>query len=351
MKQKILAWIAAIAIVAAVSAAFLRPVDINPDFGHVARVYTPHDEIALGDLEGDVDLLRLRSGAPSYYGLVQNLEVELEATRDIAFTRRHYENGVRISGGDNDFAGSVERWENGEWVYYSDMYITLMVQAIVKPEPSTILTLGAGEVFFLPVSFDLTQPGHYRLTYYFRELLADNGETYNSNLTTGEELYSVSHTVTIPEPSDKPFDLAAVHIDELYSTFWHVTTVSFAIRSNLAAENYEHNDVPVWKYDHDYIGGLYLDSAATRLEKRVGLVWTEAPARPGQASAVDDLLSEDSEHRYVDAMNFDTAMFTSYVRFYAPDDAVYRLTLEFAENADGSGERYVLTIDLDLSKE
>lgn len=198
---------------------------------------------------------------------------------------------------------------------------------ITASQVTDFLHIGAGETKRVYIPFRYFSPGNYRISYFFRELEKVQGDP--ELRTTCKELHTVSLFVTIPEKTEKAFDL-----------------ISFAAREEPDEyfENLDPDDTNTWMHiwpvlRANFGGTLYpLDA---RLEIKRGLFWGEAelPGREEKAiRRLRDLTVDRGE---------DSEFIVMGVDCYFPDpEAEYRLILRFTENEDGSGEEYVLTLNL-----
>ncbi len=183
----------------------------------------------------------------------------------------------------------------------------------------TPMSFGAGE-HTVRVRFPVSEPGRYRLTLRFGE---DSGEECTA-----------SGTVVIPEASERDFDLISVDLTPYSGTDaeseGHVRAAAIC-RSN--------------------VGSLpYQDLQNVRLERLSGGTWVDA------SSAVKYLVDMTQSNPYVSPVAYNVTdpatgktaddIFCGVAEFAAAPDTRYRLTLEFCENADGSGERYVLRFEI-----
>lgn len=95
-------------------------------------------------------------------------------------------------------------------------------------------------------------------------------------------------------------------------------------------------------------GTLYLDLENSKLEKRTLGVWQDAPAQEGFDSAIEKLTITRG-HGTLRGTYF----YTIAVRMYLgelekpTDRELYRLTIAFTENEDGTGERYELKLRIE----
>lgn len=333
----------AIAIFAAVAVCFLRPIDENPNFGYADRVFSTGHRIPVTDCTGDTDLLRVEYILPDYahFGCSKGYEIRFTSARDdLVFSYPHYVDGKQVSeNGIPSDAGLVERFENSEWVDAGTFFYANMYYAGSAPFRSPMkMADGSYSAAILDSADGLfSTPGLYRFTHYFRECVSDD----SFHFETGEQLYSVSHTLEIPEPTTKPFDVLQVMLH------------------SQERREYEHDRKPYVRLHIRLNGGsLYFDTARAELEVKDGLRWVEVAPPDGKTSAVR-LVSEDLPvyQRYIgadtDAWNSpakrgEPVIISKTFDFNVDADpaADYRLTLHFSENEDGSGEQHTLTLRL-----
>lgn len=326
----------------------------NEHFGLVDACYSPDDTLPITDLAGDTDVVSidavvLRADATMsavFDGSVQDtpaLNVSFSAAegRMLSFGAKHVHHGTRIGSYVPEYRyGFVEKLIGGEWQTVGGVSL----DHYDNTEPKL---LGAERSSTLQFAFPIHDAGKYRITYYFRDFSLDRDALNVLYYSTGEELYSVSHTVTVPEPSDKPFDLIAAGIDASgrpHET--NVMTARLLFRSNSGA-------IP------------YLDTARVHLETTNGDRWVDAPTpkevnraafagggvgwvSSNNTSANEDLTYE-FRHPFFDRYEKNCFAVTAHV--FGDPSAQYRLILEFNEGEHRSGETYVLTLYLNFSKE
>lgn len=345
MYKKPIIFLLCVLLLASIAFYFLRPADPNPDFGYADRVFSTAYRTPASDCTGDTDLLCVEYILPDYahFGCSRGYEIRFSSERDdLVFSYPRYVDGKQVSkDGMPAGMGLVERFEDSEWVEagrfaYANMYHTgsapfgrLMKMADGSYSAAMMDVVDGFDVF--------STPGLYRFTHYFRKCISDD----SAHFETGERLYSVSHTLEIPGPTEKPFDVLQVMLH------------------SQAHMEYEQNRKPyVWVHIRLNSGSLYFDTACAELEVKDGLSWVEVTSPNGDTSAVH-LASEDlpAHQRYIGA---DTDAWNSPAKrgepvtisemfdfnVYADPSADYRLTLHFAENEDGSGEQYTLTLNL-----
>lgn len=206
----------------------------------------------------------------------------------------------------------MERLEGGEWVELRN--IRPYKLATTGGEPDYLVLPSGGSHLLLP--FPIHEPGTYRLTYKMRES--------TGSYSTGDTLYSVSHTVTVPEATDSRFDILSAELD--------ASGVHIAIRSNTPG------------------AALYLDRARGTIEKKTdGGGYTNITDTDVGSSM--SLLREDDVGRYYDTATVPNEfgyddLFMLRQPLTLADAGEYRLTLFFTQNPDGTGEQYTLHLNL-----
>ncbi len=176
-------------------------------------------------------------------------------------------------------------------------------------------------------------PGDYRLTYYFRELIdydIDEEGRY-VNITTGDELYSVSaeQTFTMPEATGKKFDIV------------NATFAAGQGELKLVLRSMD-GTLP---YFADDITEEHLGESGWEIED-------DGETHYGAMTFSSDSVYSIREFPYPGPGAPATAVY--YIRFstpyVVPPFYEYRLTLTFTENEDGSGEQYTLVLRLSNDK-
>lgn len=322
MKRKIIAWTAAILIAALVSVAFLVPADPNPDFGMVEELYHLNGVVEpITDCGGDTDVFCAETIESNYMNLhYPSVRFSGEDGKSYAFTSDHYVDGELVE--EHEEASYIEKLVDGEWVWYDRMW-----EIAARQQPGGIppyLSTSVG--YTMSFNFPYNDPGTYRMTHYFRESVSELSYHY----TTGDELYSISHTYTVPEPSDKRFDLLSVAAYTYYdSADTHIPHIYMLIRVNEGER-------------------IYLDRACGRIEKLVDGNWVDI-TRPEYLDDDDSRRRYHGHYREGDGSD----VFETWFDYFVIDDlsADYRITLEFVENEDGSGERYTLQFRMNFSEE
>ena len=293
------------------------------DFAHSDKTFSTAERIPISDCSGDTDFIE----ATSYYFNTWNGEPQLgvcfSGEHNAAVTVKVFENGTQTSPGVwSDDAVTMERLEDGEWVDLKN--IRPYELATVGGVPD-YLVLPSGESRLL-LPFPIHEPGTYRLTYKMRESISAKGSAY----TTGDTLYSISHTVTVPEATDSKFDIvSADYIDQ--------AGVYVAIRPNIDGAT------------------LYLDRALGTIEKKTDRGGYDDLTYMSTSDTKLSLLSLDDANRFYDTSSEprkygydDLFMFRQFLTL--EDAGEYRLTLFFTQNPDGSGEQYTLQLKLKYDK-
>lgn len=217
-------------------------------------------------------------------------------------------------------SGTVERKDpEGEWEELGDLEFYTNRQ-LGRQSPSLSLSSGFPSLY---CNFPISVAGEYRISLDFLY----GGTQANDD----PEIYSVSTTLTVTA-SEKQFDLLS-------------TEGAFVLNGNVMLL-FRANDGQI----------PYQDLSATRLEKYVRGEWVEREGMvgllqdPGNIGR-DDYISPSgfaATHPFTDE-DID-GLFCGAAALH-PDDktASWRLTLEFAENADGSGERYVVQVPISFA--
>ena len=301
--------------------------DLNPDFGLVKERYTMAEDsreaqwmtqIPVRDCTGDTDILKV--DYISQYGPQGEIKVWFTATRDVALTAKQYENGALVDANVGCYS-VIEHWENGEWVEYKGLDCTFVIAGVGGINYRKYAVITPEQERGIPFCLELGKPGKYRLTYYFRDSIDPHDNTY----TTGEELYSISHTFTLPEASNKPFDLITLYLSDSYDgTFW----VNGYIRAN--------GDKPI-----------YWDRCAGSIEKLVDGEWVESISEYSVYNHSPDSVSKNIH--YI-GLHFDRdyIFFQKNVAVSDPNGE-YRVKVEFVSDRNEPQEHYTLTLPIDFS--
>ncbi len=325
-----------VAIVAGTTVCFLRPVPApnNPDFGNVPRVCGVENLQRVRDCVGDTDLLQIdaidwNASRPGVIKLTTTPRVHL-LIRSAAFD----DDGTVVG---DTCDGFCEKLVDGTWINIGE------IEAYLGEHVSNMFTFVSAPCELMPgtdkpdwfekmrVMLPEYEAGAtYRLTYYFHEV--DDTWGYRS-----DELYSVSHTVTIPKSSNRRFDLASAGVvSKWVEEYGGGMQIAPIIQVN-------YGEVP------------YVQQHLCTVEKREGSRWVKAMCYNGEPAFVwrheEDRIYKQMQVRTLKRVS--TNMGREYyqvavsVNISVNDiDALYRVTIPFTEHLDGSGERYTLTLNL-----
>ncbi len=329
-----------IIILAAIAVCFLRPGDPNPDFGNVPEVCRPYNWVEITDCTGDTDVMTaeevqwLRS-EPGW------VVVRLRASKDVFLSPTRFAGGAAVDDVSEPY-GMIEKLFGGEWQRISDMTphwadisetslgvtppYTFVPGLLATDNPSHDETMDT-----FRIKIPEYEPGAtYRFTYLFREMAQEYPRE------SGDELYSISHTVTIPEATEKRFDLVSLGINEHSPRSGGIR--SFSVEPIIRVND---GDAPYTHYAETTFEKLVNGRWVTSLGSS-DTFWSEMPEVLGKQ---DFRRLEVYQYRREDLSNYYTL--DPYLDLYISDaSADYRLTLVFCENEDGSGERYTLTLNL-----
>lgn len=224
--------------------------------------------------------------------------------------------------GGKDTLGYIERWENGDWVSYDDIYAirgtTLMhtgyVYDVIAPTDEVVTE------DYIASTLPLYEPGRYRAMYTIRDYLPGEHEVcYNGS--TGEGEYEVGFEFTVPENRSTCGSLVAAEL--IVSGKDGAAELSFAVRTE--------GDP------------LYILPETMRLERA-----DETDASSERSELVryyDNLLQQfPSVNRYMTAIEH--IELVVWIPGYE-----YIFLADFTENPDGTGERYALQLRLKFSEE
>lgn len=312
MKKKTLAWLAAVAIVALVSAAFLRPAP--SDFGFADELYTPSFyNIGSLELSGDTHFIeKIEFIGIEFSGMFPVLRIRIfPADGAPAMKFPYAEQHI-----------TVERRTSQGLEYVGEVGSGYMIVGY----PDYIVIEENEEFYDYLIDFPyMGEPGEYTLTLRF---IADG----DCSVQFSFELRSTNRIADVALAEPDWFEGEPI------------------LRLGLRC----------------YEGTLYLDRETMKLEQRVGDGYLSLTRADGSAPLS---VSGNHHERYIvieDAWERDSETreripepFCVYPAIYLELDGVaefdaeveYRLTLEFVENADGSGERYILRLRVSFSGE
>lgn len=340
MKKKILAVLLVLAVFASLAAAEVAVLRARPnaDFGFVEEEYTLVREswryvlkdgcIPVDSCEDGGGLTVLGIGQTNWMPLAPALIFTTDRAIELTgvnYGGKHYDETKDLP------FGTVERWENGEWVPAGDMGLNY-----VTPQPGDLppflSTDGPTETpRSIGTSLRLYEPARYRVTLNYR--------TKEGRYTTGDELYHTVFEFTVPEATEKPYDLIgwfmylSEEVDDGASHGYYGGMMTLGIRSN--------DGTP-----------LYCDNACNTVEMFEDGKWVPVPDTSDGKDAIEHLGNEDPElledmnRRYNTGDWNDTknTYETEQISLRLPDTRHrYRVTLTFVENPDGTGKRHELT--------
>lgn len=312
------------------------------------RVYGLYDELAITDCEGDTDILKAEAVVNRMYGANRyvllsepRIKIRFSAAKPVAFTSAAFKDG-KIEGLGYWDSGTVERLEDGEWVKYGALKVYGSDLGGFfdnnRSAPYSHLTPDSDCVAM--VNLPVTEPGKYRLTYTFRDSLSYDDWSY----TTGEEVYSISHTITIPDATENRYDVAHVFFGE--------TPADCTVDGQRAAFVAE-RIVPIVRANDG--SAFYYDRASYRLEAKIDGEWVDAPlpermvvslrdnnfvevARPDEVkSAVLTKCIEDSiQSRFLPSDDSDYHLVDLCI---ADPTLEYRLSFDVVTDRDPNAER------------
>lgn len=325
-----LAFALTIVVFAVIAVCFLRPADENTDFGNVPKVAGYGCLEKIRDCTGDTDLLTIDAidWSRSTDGTIA---VRTTPSGVLSLTSQPLDDEGYVTGDGDErgLRGYAEKKIDGEWEYVGEVgigYVAYVGSGFEGfPDPDALLRHVCERGYYgntrwsyqeLRALLPEYEPGvTYRISYFFRSQ-EDKGWS--------DEVYTVSHTVTIPERSDKRFDF-----------------ISLGWESS-AGKAY----APEIRVNYGEAPYLLLD--ACKLENKENGRWVKSLDDDGEPALwiykdeptqVLKPCERTPNHYYLFQSYWSTVMINPEI----PD---YRLTLVFCDNADGSGERYTLTLYL-----
>ncbi len=329
-----------IAIFAAVAVCFLRPVDLNPGFGNVPEVagYGCWEEIT--DCTGDTDLLTIDAidWSRSTDG---SIAVRTTPACFLSLTSQPLDSeGFATGAGDErGKRGYAEKLVGDSWEYVGEIGIEWVVYVFVmsfpgdppRPDSSVAYVRPDSGLTFRELRVRLSEykPGTtYRLTYFFRQKIESGWS---------DECYSVTHTVALPERSDKRLDFISLGWECAANT-----QIRPEIRVNrgtppyllLEACSLEHKENGQWietireKESIPELGLYKSESVFTMLARKYGPTEELLPC------------SHAPNHYNLEGI---------WALSIDKEFQNHRLTLVFCDNADGSGKQYTLVLNLDTT--
>lgn len=318
---------------AAIAVCFLRPADENSDFGNVPRVagYGCFEKVR--DCTGDTDLLTIdaidwsRSTDGSLLLNVTPQKTHLYMSSWVM--NIHGES--HGSADERGITGFAEKKVGGKWAYVGE--VEVYDNSIVMQSSGSGGRKGFGcsiyadnkshqEMFARLPEYDYGAT--YRLTYFFLEV---------SHGHPSDEVHSVTHTVTLPKKTNKRLDFVSLGWDGPRNT-----SIYPEIRVN-------YGEAP------------YLLINECTLEHKQGFRWVKSMRNGESAFYISPYLGDVLRLKPCENLENHYQVSGGYgyfdLRFSNLDGTDpenpptdYRLTLVFCDNADGSGERYKLTLYL-----
>lgn len=224
-----LALVLTVVIFAAIAFCFLRPMDsygfvTYGEFGNIKSVYLEGDVEIPIKVSGETDLLTVTAleydGQGSAYISLQPAEGRMFSmgAADVNLRVHPWKEGTPF-----DLA-TVERYEDGEWVHYSDIDdLAFGMPAIDYTTGPFVITREESRLPFYP---PLLEPGRYRVTFNFREAFGDR----DSGFTCEDTVHHITMEYELREESDSRYDI--VYLVVLEPEWRGFTRLQFVIRAN-----------------------------------------------------------------------------------------------------------------------
>lgn len=234
-----LALMLTVVIFAAIAFCFLRPMDsygfvTYGEFGNIKSVYLEGDVEIPIKVSGETDLLTVTGlefdGQGSAYIYFRPAEGRMFSmgSVDVNFEVHPWQDGTPF-----DLA-SVERYEDGEWVHYTDIdNFAFGMPAIDYTTGPFVITR---DELRLPLDPPLVEPGRYRVTFNFREAFGDR----DSGFSCEDTVHHITMEYEIPAASGSRYDLAYLVV--LEPEWRGFTRLQFVLRAN-------EGEAPYRKYD------------------------------------------------------------------------------------------------------
>ena len=353
MKRKAIAWTAALLIVAVVAACFLRPAPRDKE------VYTISQPVKMELYGKDADRFEVYilgfSAVNSSLGPDFRIAVRSLDGNYYSLGKTVWKNGRDWwSEGGHGVFGYVERMGEDGW----EEYLTI-------GDAGTYLAIFSGSIynFIWPTeekapeedisvtSFPYWTPGRYRVTMFARDYIPTEEKRYENVAvdrfgSSGDELYEFCFEYDVPERTDAPIDVMLVHLEtgENRLTGEPYAVLNASLRAN---GDIRHIQADTMRFE--------------RLDPKTG-EYEEVTVEDGDA--IMDFMDywpywenvkwirESIEKGRYDDVKYDMedrlstlALQRTVLQGWNTEDE-YRLTVDFAENVDGSGERYTVAIRL-----
>lgn len=336
----------------------------NAAFGGVMSRYRPNDAVVIGDCIGDTDVVSIdcilpnesdriydeyvakqsgndgshfspvrRSWKTTSDGLTLHLLATVHIDEQLVQTSLSSLPGSFTERQKNPYhTGKVEKLVNGEWLMLRPLEVKHVYSDAIYVEVHDMPIYGIGSNHIV-LPFPIHEPGEYRITYNFRTIAH---ELNSSSYTLGDEVYTVTQMLTIPEPSGNKFDVVAVDLDHSDGT----AQVAALIRSN-------DGTIPLQNLRR------------TRLERQENGEWVDVSDTLVELYEIqNNMIHAYSYTDYSDVAYEPNHPFSNrtehdlFCGIAAFDGAVageYRLTLEFADSQMPDAARYALQLELELS--
>ncbi len=286
------------------------------------KFYCVSDTQEIVGIEGDSDIMSPVCIFPtqcSGESFCPTVSFEVKDGMEIALTSLRYKNvsSAPESSDANTKKGVVEKKQNGQWVFYSDIVYGGVSTMIPKKIPFQV---ESGQ-YTQPVCIPWYDPGEYRITYFFREFI----EHEDGKFSTGEQLFQVSHTVEVPPTDGNVLDIIAVGV----STSELQDSVALAVTTTQLDEMpwLSCKDVDIQEWNGS--GWSHNSSVSAHFTY---------PREYIRQNYVYPMLGVEHPERYATVPNI--------VCEGVDKEGSYRLTLHFCENEDGSGEQYELSLNV-----
>ena len=359
MKRKIIAWTAVLLIVAVVAACFLRPAPRDKEVYTISQPVKMElcgkdadrfEVYVVGFFAWNNDLIpdfkiAVRSLDGNYYSLGKSRWVEGWNTAWYSIVGHPYDEDAETC------FGYVERlgengWEKvtqiGDAATYMAMFTGRINNFICPKEERT------PEEYVSYTNIPYRIPGHYRVTLFARDYIPPEDRYYeNQGIdqygSSGDELYEFQFEYEVPKRSEEPLEVMLLHL-EIGGSDMTGATAAILNASLRANENirYVQPDTMVFER-RDPLTGRYTEVVS---DSKYGAFWFQNTRtyinaeRRLRESAESGSLNYDIEEMLTTIPMYNVCLFGWNTR----DE--YRLSVDFTEHEDGTGERYTLTLRL-----
>lgn len=292
-----------VVIFAAIAVCFLRPADLNPDFGCVDEVLAFPNALPV-ETFGDTDLMTVES-VERYGAQLRVNFVPVDGVKILPGSAI-YAYGARTMT-EKHFHGYIEKLEDGGWRFY-DRLFTRKANSLFGDDKLQVKSEPYSDMYMFPFH----SPGRYRVNFYFREYIREEDRA-------GDDLYTISFETEVEPASSRRFDVCSFGAG---GGEHGIEMLSFILRAN-------EDETP------------YLDIDSARMERSEES--TDVPIAGGYTRSSDIL------YFFEDLRDSVGAPFVSEYLLYFDEPVPageYMLTMIFTEHPDGSGEQYTLTLNL-----